>query len=65
MIICFDIIFKIYREISELLDSVVKLDDNEEFMMMGIEFMYRFLKDKEDAVKAHQDLLKEDIVRLR
>lgn len=34
MIICFDIIFKVYTQISELLDNVIRLDDNEEFMMM-------------------------------
>lgn len=65
MIVCFDIIYEVYREISDLLMEIVKLDDNEEFLMMGAEFMSRFLKDKDDPVKAHLALLNEDIVRLR
>lgn len=65
MIICFDIIFEVYGEVSDLLQDIVKLDDNEEFLMMGAEFMNRFLKDKDDAVKAHLALLNEDVVWLR
>lgn len=65
MIVCFDIIYQVYGQISDLLMDIVKLDDNEEFLMMGIEFMNRFLKDKDDAVKAHISLLNEDVVWLR
>ena len=65
MVICFDIIYGVYKQISDLLDDIVKLDDNEEFLMMGAEFMNRFLKDKDDPVKAHLALLNEDVVRLR
>jgi hypothetical protein len=65
MIICFDIIYVVYKQVADLLDDVVKLDDNEEFLMMGAEFMNRFLKDKDDPVKAHLALLNEDVVRLR
>jgi hypothetical protein len=65
MIICFDLIYQVYHKVSDLLMSVVQLDDNEEFLMMGTEFMNRFLKDKDDPVKAHLALLNEDVVWLR
>jgi len=65
MIVCFDIIYDVYGQIADLLMEIVKLDDNEEFLMLGAEFISRFLKDKDDAVKAHLALLNEDIVRLR
>ncbi len=65
MIVCFDIIYQIYGQTSDLLWDIVQLDDNEEFLMMGAEFMNRFLKDKDDPVKAHIALLNEDVVWLR
>jgi hypothetical protein len=65
MILCFDIIYQVYQKNADLLKAVVQLDDNEEFLMMGAEFMNRFLKDKDDPVKAHLALLNEDVVWLR
>ena len=62
---CFDIIYQVYQKNTDLLMAIVQLDDNEEFMMMGAEFMNRFLKDKDDPVKAHLALLSEDVVWLR
>jgi len=65
MIACFDIIYQVYHSHHDILKHIVRLDDNGEFLMMGAEFMNRFLKDKDDPVKAHLALLNEDVVWLR